>query len=202
MQTSQAYETNMAAQAAGIDVATLRTWQRQGVIQYCGEEPRPSYPRAYPLAGVYEMALFRAMTGHGIARNLAMHLVRGEISKWLAVDGAETPDLLRGTYRRVKRVMTEYRDIANPAVLVIGVDDSNPDDPIPCGVEYAQGWSNTQQAIVALQTSGKPHPLPSVPWGGEPIRNTPGRPFTVIHLVDVTSVLAGVDARLANASKP
>lgn len=202
MQTEQTYETNRAAYAAGIDVGTLRTWQRQGVILHCGEEPRPSYPRAYPIEGVYEMALLNAMTRHGIKRSLAMRIARAEIAKWLAVDNPETPELLRSAYQRTKRIMTEYRDMAKPAVLVIGADDSYPDDPIPCAVDYAHGWDDVQRAINDVRGQGAPYIVKSQPRDGKsatPI--TPGKPFRVIQAVDITSTLADVDARLVGAAK-
>jgi DNA-binding transcriptional MerR regulator len=197
MHTSQTYSTPQAARAAGIAVATLRTWQRQGVIQHCGEEPRPSYARRYPLAGVYELSLVAAMTRHGIERSLAIRVVRGEIAKWLAVDDPETDTLLREAFAQTKRILTEYRDIKRPAILVFGVDDSDRDSPVPISQDYARGWDDLPAAIERVRRSGKAHLLATVPWGSEAPRYTPGPPLSVVHVVDVTSVLAAVDARLA-----
>ena len=189
------YEITIAAEAAGLDLARLRNWLRQGVIKYCGEEPRPSYSRMFPLAGVYEITLLREMTAHGIERGLAMRIVRGEIGKWLAADDADTPELLRMAYRQTARIMTEYRDVAQPAVLVVGVDDSDPGNPVPAETQYAQGWDDIQRTIGCVRSVGKPYLMEPQPRG-RVNKIQPGVPFTVIHVVDITSVLAAVDARL------
>jgi hypothetical protein len=189
------YEITVTAEAASIGLASLRNWLRQGVIQHCGQEPRPSHPRMFPLAGVYEIALLRQMTVHGIERSLAVRIVRGEIGKWLAADDPDTPELLCMAYRQTARIMTEYRDVARPAVLVVGVDDSDPDNPVPAETQCAQGWDDVQRTIGCVRSAGKPYLLKSQPPGGMN-EAQPGAPFTVIHVVEITSVLAAVDARL------
>ena len=185
----EGYEIGKAAEAAGVAVAELKNWLRQGVVKYKGEEPRPSYARVFPLPGVYEIALLAEMVGGGFERSFAAQVIQQQLDAWQQDDQGNK--ILGARRRRFVAVFETHRDLGEPALLVFA-----PDAGVPT-TEYARGLEDVPRAISVLQEHGKAYIVASRPRRAEATRARPGLPFDGFGIVNVTAVLARVDARLA-----
>lgn len=182
------FEIARTAVAARIGVAALKNMLRQGVIKYCGDEPRPSYPRMFPRAGVYEIALLWELMQGGFDRAFSSRLVRRELDQWQAsLVGAEP---LRGCWKITQRVFEKYRDLTKPCIWVFAGDSSSW-EAVPT-VEYSNGYEDVPAQVNRLQKVGKPYLL-SV---NKPNVTKPGAPLNVIGMLNVTAVLVRVDESL------
>jgi hypothetical protein len=192
------FEITQTSEAAGIELSRLRNWLRQGVVKYCGEEPRPSYPRMFPLAGVYEIALVRELVDSGFERGFAVRLVQPKIDEWQRlVSGEDIGTILKSAYKHTQRILTEYRNLEKPALWVFGAEDHNPDRIEPTLPRYAQGFEDVPKCIAELLKDGKLYLLPTVKRGDPPTEMKPGQPFHAFGIVNVTAVLARVDSVLS-----
>jgi hypothetical protein len=186
----EGYEIGKAAEAAGVTVAELKNWLRQGVVKYKGEEPRPSYPRVFPLAGVYEIALLAEMVGSGFDRGFASKVVGAEIDRWQGFDEKEGNRVIAAYHREAHKAFEGYRDVRRPVFWVIASDQGQ-----PLYTDYADGADNIPKVIAQLQKGGKPYLLASANRGSTNAAK-PGRPFGAFGIVNLTAALARVDTAL------
>lgn len=193
----QQYDITKTSELTGVDVSTIRNWLRQGVLKYCGAEPRPSYPRMFPIAGVYEIALVRELVNGGFERGFAARLVQAEIDKWQQLaSGEDIGHLLTLAYQRVRRIFEDYRGLDKPAVWVFGAEGHDPDRIEPTQPHYAEGFAGIPKCIAELLKKGKSYLLPIVKSGDPATKLTPGQPYHAFGIVNVTAVLARVDSVL------
>jgi hypothetical protein len=185
----EGYEIGKAAEAAGVAVAELKNWLRQGIVKYKGEEPRPSYARVFPLAGVYEIALLAEMVGGGFERSFAAQVIQQQLGAWQQENQGKK---ISGPRRsELVAVFEIHRDVGKPTLLVFAADPG-----WPTAAQYAGGLDDIPRAISRLQEQGKAQLIASRPRGTKAPLSKP-IPFEAFGIVNVTAVLARVDARLA-----
>lgn len=196
MATERAFPTSKAAVAAGISIGRIHCWLRQGVIAHCGIEPRASYPREYPLVGVYELSLLDALTRGGVERSAAIGVTRELLRRALAAGTADEP--LPGAYDAERRIVFEHRDTARSAILVVAADGRIGDSCTQ--YELADGWGDLPRATERIQRAGRPQVLAAeAPWSAEVAPEAPRarQSWPVLLIADVTSILVAVDERIA-----